>query len=234
MGAILFGFALAAIVARFVRWRRTLARLERHLRQLRDLVMRPMQYRRIDEQGADVAELDQLNDVLRANELTVLGDAFEVLAGKRATRWFVDPAGTTFGWLGFVTTRAGMRPIVALISHGAERAVFTLCSPVGAPGLAQPPFVDRVVVAGPLKLGDALTRHRGRVPVDAQSAATLDDATAAVQRLRAQTITWRDAQAPTELLDQDLRALLGKHYPRLGPAMTRRLAPEIPVARVNV
>jgi hypothetical protein len=231
--AIVWAFAIVGVIVRFTRRRRILSRLEANLRQLRTLAIQPLRYRRIDTPGRDLGELERVTPALRARDLTILGDAIEELAGQRATRWFVDTAGTVFGWLGIIPVRGRMEPVVALVSASAERSVLTVCAPVATPGLAQPPFVDRAAIRGPLDLAAALSAHRARMPDAAVSATTLDEAIAVVDRVRARTIAWREAQAPAELVENDLRAILGKHYPRFGPPLQHRLAPEIPVARVH-
>jgi hypothetical protein len=42
--------------------------------------------------------------------------------------------------------------------------------------------------------------------------------------MREKAIAWREGQQHDELLDADLRSLLGAQYRRLGSAMRRRLA----------
>ncbi|MGE5184130.1 MAG: hypothetical protein ACM31C_18800 [Acidobacteriota bacterium] len=223
--------AATMLVAGLLRWRRRLARLEGHLRRLRALSVREVNLRPLAAGERDVSALDAASEELAALGLTILGDALEDAGedGRQPTRWFADAAGTTFGWIGLVR---GLR-LGFLLSSSPERVAITRIVPRPLPSLAQPPFIDRVEHCGTDKLADALAAHRARVPAGAAVVRTLDAAIAEMRALRERTIAWREAQAPGELLERDLRAILGRHYERLGPVMARRLGVRLPEARIN-
>jgi hypothetical protein len=211
--------------------------LEGNIRKLRTLAVRAVKYRRLRE-GDDEARkilggLDKGTKELEELGCTLLGDYIEESqAAQLPTRWFVDADGTTFGWIAVAPTPLGLRD-VAMLMTGGERTAITLCTPRGAPGLAQPPHVDRVVREGFLDLKAALAEHAKRKPADAKKVTSIDDAFAVVEDVRARTATWREAQAPDALLDQDLRAVLGRHYEKLGKTLAKRLASDLPEARVR-
>ena len=239
----------AMLIASVVRTRQRLARLETSLRRLRAIAMRDIALRPLAAGELDVAALDGLADQLRGLGLAILGDAIEDSGpdGKHPTRWFADTAGTTFGFVGIArTARTGF-----MVSTSPERVALTRVVPRPLPSLAQPPFIDRGELygetsgfAGPRsdaqrcaewidKLGEALAAHRTRVPANAAKVATLDDALREMRALRTRTIAWREAEPPDTLLDRDLRAMLGRHYDRLGHIMARRFGIRLPEARIN-
>lgn len=223
--------AVALLIATFVTTRRKLARLEANLRRLRALAVREVKLRPLGAGEADTSALDAAGDQLRALGLTILGDAIEDAGedGRHPTRWFADSDGTTFGWLGIAR---GVR-VGFLLSVAPERIALTRVIPRPLAALAQPPFIDRAEHYGTDQLAGAVAAHRARVPAGAAVVRTLDAAIAEMRALRERTIAWREAQAPGELLERDLRAILGRHYERLGPVMARRLGVKLPEARIN-
>jgi hypothetical protein len=221
-----FAALALAVVAGAWRRRNNLARLEQRLRRLREMAMCELELRPVAD--VDTAELASMTEPLAAAGLIHLGYAVEHAEDARQPAcWFADTAGTTFGWLG---EARGLR-FAFLMSAGRERATLTRCIPHPLPVLASPSFLDRADDVGPLHLARALATHRERLPHDPIVVRSLDDALRAVRDVRARTIAWREAQPPSDLLDRDLRAILGRHYDRLGPIMARRLGVQIPVAR---
>jgi len=232
-----FAIALfaALALAGWLRMRNALARLEQKIRRLRELHGRELRYRPL-EPGEDAlrATLDGLDDhtaQLRAAGLEILGELVEEHESRVATRWFVDAARTTFGWIGMARTRGMAIPIALFASHAEDLAVYTRRVPK-IPSVVMPPFIRRQDLPGATPIADALARHRSFagdgpwVRID-----SLDDVIREMPRIRRLVIAWREAQPPVELLDADLRAILGKHYERLGAQLARRLAPELPRAR---
>lgn len=236
--AVSFAFGILAVVLRYGVLRRQLDRLEKNIHKLRGLASTPITFRRVEPGDTAHAErlaaLDAAGGELAAAGLEVLGDAI----GSRdpqPVRWFVDRERTTFGWFGVLQLPRGrgIAHVAILLSHAGERWISTRRSP-GTAGLAVPPFVSRQTLPPTTSLGQALAKHRELAgdPAKLARVETLDEATAAFQEQHAQIRAWRDQQPPAELLENDLRAALGRHYDRLAPMLARRFDIELPRARV--
>jgi len=227
-------FAAAVLIAfsaiGYQRRRQGLARLEEQIRKLRLLAVRAVKYRPAE---APMQGLAKQTEQLEQLGCTLLGDMIEESATDALpTRWFLAGDKTTFGWIALAQSIMGPTEVAMLMSVG-ERATITMCSPRAAPGLAQPPHIDRVVRVGFLDLKAAFAEHAKRKPEDARTIESIDDALAAVEDVRSRTATWREAQAPQTLLDRDLRSVLGQHYDKLGKTLAKRLATDLPEARVR-
>lgn len=220
--------AIVQITAHF-RMKQRIASLEAAIRKLRTIAISPIVYTR--EEGAASA-LDDLDDTLAASRLTKLGDAREGTEGL-PLRWFVDAHKTTFGWIGIAPHATGPVRICMLLSTSATRIVMTVSSPRSVPALSRPEFSDRETLVGHLDLPTALSTHFKRVPDNADRVETLEEAFAAVENVRARTAEWRESQPQEQLLENDLKSVLGHHYERLGPILRKRLALGVPEARVR-
>ena len=240
--AILFAISLAfgvlAFVLRYGVLRRQIDRLEKNIQKLRGLAATPITFRPVPPGEAAHAErlaaLDAAAGELTAAGLEVLGDAI----GSRdpqPVRWFVDRERTTFGWFGVLQMPRGRGTahVAILLSHAGERWFSTRRSP-GTAGLAVPPFVSRQNLPATTTLAQALAKHRELAgdPAKLARVETLEEATAAFQEQHARIRAWREQQPPDELLEQDLRSALGRHYDRLAPLLARRFDIALPRARV--
>ncbi|HEY1554964.1 MAG TPA: hypothetical protein VGF94_09035 [Kofleriaceae bacterium] len=225
--AIAFAFAVIALV-RYARFRRTIDRLEIKIRSLRSLGEGELTYRRVDAG----ATLDELGAELQAAGLVVLGDAASTRDPK-PSRWFADSAGTAFGWIAVLDARWMHLHVAVVVSRRGDEVFLTRRVPASA-ALAEPPFLHRAEVPVAMAFAEALAHHRARVGSAAGLVAVhaLDEATRELEQLRARTVAWRQTQDPASLLDRDLRAILGRHYPQLGERLARRLANPLPRARV--
>jgi hypothetical protein len=220
--------AFASVAGHF-RMKSRIASLEVAIRKLRALAVSPIVYTREDGAGA---ALDDLDDAFATSRLTKLGDAREGREGL-PMRWFVDANKTAFGWVGIAPHASGPVRLGMVMSCNAERIVATASTPRSAPTLTRPPFSDREVVVGPLDLAALLATHYKRRPESADPVETLEGAFAMVERARARTAAWREEQPQDQLLDSDLKAVLGRHYDRLGPILRKRLAIGVPEARLR-
>ena len=234
--ALAFLVAVVAVAASgYFRFRRQLDRLEQKIRKLRDIALRDLRYRRVapDEaaHAAKLAELDGLVHEMTSAGLEVLGDAISQ-DEKQPTRWFVDRDHVIFGWVGVIPTAARKIRVAVLMSRAGERVVLTRCAP--SVMLAEAPYLKSETLPLTTPLAEAVPRHRTRAgdPAALARVATLEDATGELERLRARTIAWRNAEPAADLLDRDLHAILGRHYPKLAPHLARRLGIELPRARV--
>ena len=232
------GLAVAAVfatlaVAGWLRLRERIARLEQQIRKLRELSTRRLTYRRVTDadRGLDAAGVTAAFD-LPAAGLEVLGDLVEESESKLLTRWFVDKPRTTFGWVGLARAGVGSIPVALLASHRADGAVYTRRVPK-LPMLKSPPFIRRQDLPPTTDLADALAKHRELAGEgDWIKIESLEDVIREMPRIRDKMIAWRDAQPPADLLDQDLRLILGKHYEQLGARLARKLGPQVPPAKV--
>ena len=237
---VLLGGVAILGVLRFVKFRRQLARLEAHIRNLRDITTRELKFTPIDaadpKYAAQLAELASIDGELAAAQLTTLGDAIGSYDPK-PTRWFRDGEGTLFGWCA-VLHRMGQPLRVAVMLSCTGDEIFSTRRTVGHVALAQPPFGKRAILPVTMPLSEVVAQHRKLAGLDATTAAkferamTLDEATRQFERQRAQVVAWRDKQPPGELLDKDLREILGKHYAVLAPKLAKRFDVELPTARV--
>jgi hypothetical protein len=237
---VLVGALVVVGTLRFVKFRRQLARLEAHIRHLREIVLRELKYTRVEasdpKYAAQLAELGTLDAELAAAQLTVLGDAVGS-NDPQPTRWYRDAEGTVYGWCA-VLHKMGQPLRVAVMLSRAGDEIFSTRRTVGQVALAQPPFSKRAIVPLTTTMTEVVAHHRKLAALDATTAArfdhmmTLEDATRQFERQRAQIVAWRDTQSPGELLDKDLREILGKHYAVLAPKLARRFDVELPTARV--
>ena len=228
--------AVAAIggVMFLVKLRRKLALLATQIGELRAQALRAISYRPVgpgDE--ALTANLGALAAVTREAEqlgLTMLGDLVEEGSVRKATtamRWFHDASGTVFGWMAPIPAGGSTVVVVALRSDDEEtQASTTRVSPHGA--LAPPPFVRLQLVPLPTSLAETLAKHRAFAGTNDPArtfrrVTTLAELGAEIARTRAKVSAWRTAQPADQLLDADLRGVLGAQYAKLGAAMTRRL-----------
>jgi hypothetical protein len=94
--------------------------------------------------------------------------------------------------------------------------------------LSRPPFVTLQHVPPPTSLQQTLAKHRAKAGLEDASRAfipvrTFEQVEHELARMRDKVIAWRRAQPADELLDADLRSLLGPQYAKLAPAVKRRL-----------
>lgn len=197
------------------------------------MAARPLRYRRLLQTEAELdAELGRsaVADLVAAG-LSTLGNLVEEGESKLVTHWFVDASRTTFGWVALARGAGRLVPVMLFASHRADGAVYTRRVPK-LPMLQQPPFIRRQDVPPSTTLAEALAKHRELAGAgDWIRIDSLDDVIREMPRMRDLMIAWRDAQPPADLLDQDLRLILGKHYAQLGARLAAKLGPRIPPAK---
>lgn len=182
--------------------------------------------------GHDAALLEALR-MLDSQQEALMADGYRMLGSLIAERegapvmasWvLVSGAGTTVATLSVALK--SRRTYVALGSYDGDRHVSTVRGE--APALARPPFVDVTYLPGDTSIAKLLAAHVP--PAGALVVASLDDVLARVRDLRERTQAWRAAQSPDELLDADLRALLGKAYDKRGKVWAAKLRDKLPQA----
>jgi hypothetical protein len=230
LGKIILLVAIAIAVIYILRARRQLAILAAQIRGLREHAMQPITYRPAGTSAlADALDAATL-EAERAG-FAILGDYLEespVRESAMPMRWFVDGRGTTFGWMAPFEVAGTREIVVVLMSHELATQTITSRAPK-ASALSRPPFVRISYVAPDTSVRDTFAKHRevaeldddtrGFVPVK-----TFEQLRHELERMRGKVIAWRQGQAADDLLDADLRSLLGGQYARLGAAMRRRLA----------
>jgi hypothetical protein len=143
-------------------------------------------------------------------------------------RWFVDARGTVFGWMAPFDVKGKREIVIVLMSHELATQTITSRAPK-ASALSRPPFVQMQHVPLTASFKDTVAKHRELAQLDDDTRGfvpvrTFDQLSHELDRMRSKAITWREGQQHDELLDADLRSLLGAQYRRLGSAMRRRLA----------
>jgi hypothetical protein len=229
-GEVVLLVAIAIGVIFVLRAKRQLGDLAVQIQQLRQHATKPLTYRPVgsieldDELHATTLEADKAG-------FTMLGDYIEespAREGGMPMRWFVDARGTTFGWMAPFDVKGKREVVVVLMSHELAAQTITSRAPK-ASALSRPPFVVVQHVPLTASFSETVARHREAAKLDEDTRGfvpikTFDQLSHELHRMRAKAITWREAQQREELLDADLRSLLGAQYRRLGRAMRRRLA----------
>ncbi len=235
-----------------LRVRARLAALAEQIRSLRANALEPVSYRPAPT-GALGGAVTKLTEEAERLGFTMLGDHLEdssLDSTGRAMRWFVDGEGTTFGWLApFDVDQPPHRPsavlrgpaepdlaigqhriVVVLMSHELASQTITSRQPA-ASLLSRPPFVDMQTLPLTTSLTETVAKHRKRAQLDDAERGfipvrTFDQLATELDRMRSKVIAWRKAQPADELLEADLRSLLGSQYGKLAGPLRRRLVAE--------
>jgi hypothetical protein len=230
LGNVILLVAIAIGIIMILRARRQLAVLAAQIREMRDHAVSPVTYHPVSAPEL-ATELEATTREAQAAGFTMLGDYLEespVREGGMPMRWFVDARGTTFGWMAPFDTRGTREIVVVLMSHELSTQTITSRAPK-ASALSRPPFVDVQHVEPGTSFKDTVAKHRERAGLDDDTRGfvpvrTFEQLSHELDRMRGKAIVWRETQPKDDLLDADLRSLLGAQYGRLGSAMRRRLA----------
>jgi hypothetical protein len=245
-GEVIIGAAVGATALYLWGWRRfkyvraywrnhkRAEEFERALREAREDYA-ALAYRAATDADGELRVLLAASDgdcrALEASSFTALGEIVMQPADKPATaimRAFVDQAGTTSAIVG--VTRKTANTVLTFISYVGDDVFMTRRGTGGM--LAEPPTMHRQNLTDDLLL--LIDRHRTFAPLDnALRLATRDELLSQHAKTRASIVRWRDAQAPDELLDADLRCVLGDLYPKVGKAWARRLRGKLPEATLR-
>jgi hypothetical protein len=199
------------------------------IRKMRKLAGETITYRPMQTgesiPASTVALFDAAQREVTSAGFTVLGDLMEVDPDgqPKPTRWFVDRSGTICGWFGAI----GNKPVMMLFSEAERDTYFITGRGATSTATAQPPTNHREFLGWDVGFVDVVARHKAQIAQSGTSAivqpATLEAAPAVVSRLREATARWRRAQPPNALLEQDVRALVGKKWKYVGPTLVRLL-----------
>jgi hypothetical protein len=168
----------------------------------------------------EVPDLARAEPDLERAGLHPVGDFHEIgPAGTPAgaLRWFVSRDGTVFGWMGLGPTG----PAMLLISEIPEVGFVTTLRAPHAPSTATPPTVVHERLEWDEGLDAALARHKDGVARTGEPLAVegLDGALEGMDALKAHVAEWRAAQDPEDLLEADVRRILGDRFEDLGEAV---------------
>lgn len=230
LGEVVLILAIALAVMFVLRARRQLAVLAAQIRELREHALKPVSYRPVgspelaDEVAAATVEAEKAG-------FTMLGDYLEESPVREAgmpMRWFVDARGTTFGWMAPFEVRGKREIVLVLMSHELASQTITARAPK-ASALMRPSFVHAHSVDMATSFTETVAKHREYAKLDDDTRGfvpvkTFEQLSHELERMRGKVIAWRESQPDDELLDADLRTLLGGQYRRLANAMRRRLA----------
>lgn len=221
------------------RWYRNVRTATAQLQTLRASLIGDVEYRPPGPgDGALVARLAVVGTATdEATRLgaTVLGDLVAQMPGQAPLgimRCFVCDDRTTLGLLG-LATRRGLPIVVGELRSHADDAAYVTRRTSTANDLARAPFHHGQTVDPALPLARALERHR-EFATDGpfRRVETLDEFVGELMRWRARAVAWRLAQNSDELLEWDLRGLLGRSYPWYARALRRNLKLRVPEARI--
>lgn len=217
-------------------WKRAeqMKKLEQALRDARDSAEGPSPYRIATASDGELLALlriaDSHREALEAFGFRALGELIVERRGEAVmvSRMLASGDGLTLAGLS-VTVKNPTRVYVALSSYTGERQHGTTRGEVQS--LARPPFVTITSLGLDTPIAKLVAGHQA--PQDARVIATIDDVVARLVELRERTVAWRAAQPPDELLEADLRALLGKAYDRGGKLWAEKLRDKLPEARLR-
>jgi hypothetical protein len=221
---------LALGVLYLLRTRRQLELLALQIRELREHATQTVTYHPVgspelaDALMTITAEAEKLG-------FTMLGDFLEDSAVRPAgspMRWFVDARGTTFGWMAPFEIDGERVIVIVLMSHELASQTITSRAPV-ASSLTRPPFVTTCNVPLKATFEETVAKHREVAQLDDDTRGfvpvrTFEQLRHELERMRSKAIAWREHQPAADLLEADLRSLLGAQYRKLAGAMRRRLA----------
>jgi hypothetical protein len=246
---IVLGFAVGG-TALYVGWRRIRAygeywrynhqadAFEKAMKMAREDLAADRVIRAANQTDAELVEMIDSavieRKAIEACGFTLLGDVVVDVPDRRPhaiVRVFVDAAGTTCAQLS-VFANHPRRRYLTVVTYRDDDLHTTRRSQQGT--LAEAPFSHRLSLANDTPYSKVVEEHRKAAPADgAHKIATLDDAIAQLTRFREKTVAWRGSKSPDELLDLDLRGVLGDKYDKLGKMWTRRLRERLPEATLR-
>ena len=220
-------------------WLRRRHPLEGRIREIREVASSPLDYREPDTGDDALVGLMKLRiepavQKLANHGFTSLGDLVMDHHGQPLgiMRSYVDGATTCVHVI--VTMEQPLPAVPLLQSYARDAHWLTLFGGESLPWLAVPPHSHRQRADAALRFQSILDRHRKFARAEGLiRIATRDDLVRVLVADRALTIAWRDAQPPDQLLEADLRELLGTQFERQGPRLMRRLRADLPRARVH-
>lgn len=215
------------------------ARVWQRHRHLRELAISFRDYRAAASTSATYAPAREGESAARVDPRAtrsppgarVLGDITRtrVNQASETLRYFLDDAGTTWGAVGTL----GGTAIMNLWSTDDDIVWLTQATFRRGVQVAGAPFVQPAWVTYGKGHLHALAAHRQRVAAGPlRQLYTQTDVCDWLTNLAHRIAAWRYTQAPNDLLEWDLRQLLGPRYDRDAPAVARHLQIELPTAKL--
>ncbi len=216
-------------------WRarsQAVGRLAESITRLRAIVSRPTNRRPAPADHPVLQrrapQYEQFARDLASDGGVLLGDLEELNpdgSSAGVTRWFHDRTGQVAGWYAVVEHPSAVLPAMYLVTELVPTSFVVTHQSLVNRVVAAPPTILREHLQPGQPVQAVLALHRQRLPEGATTVpvATLDEAKASVDRLRAHIQEWRKLQDQDQLIDRDLRQVLGAQYDRVGPAVARRL-----------
>ncbi|MFN8653768.1 MAG: hypothetical protein U0133_17815 [Gemmatimonadales bacterium] len=216
-------------------WRarsQAIGRLTDSITRLRAIVARPTRRRPAAASHPVLqrraAQYEQFARDLASDGGVVLGDSEEIQpdgSSAGVTRWFRDRTGQVTGWYAVVEHPSATIPAMYILSELVPTTFFVTHQSTVNRVVAAPPTVVREHLAPGQPVQAVLALHRQRLPAGANAltVGTIEEAQAMVDRLRSHIQEWRTRQDQDQLIDLDLRSVLGAQYDRVGPAVARRI-----------
>lgn len=246
---IVLGFAVGG-AALYVGWRRIRAygqywryqhkadAFEQAMKMGREELLADRVIRAANESDAELVEMIDMATIERkaieACGFTLLGDAVVDVPDRRPqaiVRVFTDADRTTCAQLTVWANHPRIRRL-ELVTYRDDDRYATRRTKMGT--LVEPPFVHVQSLANDTPYAKAVDEHKKFAPREAaHRIATLDDAVTELAKFRAKVVSWRGSKSPDELLDLDLRAVLGGKYDQLGKMWARRLRGQLPEATLH-
>ncbi len=229
----------ASTLGLYVRWFSRLAQRKRTrthhaltLRRVLDQLKIENPYRVVVERDLPpevVSYLERaksLETELSAAGFTLLPHIITMFDRDLVARAFVDANGTH----SVLVAITGNTAMVQLTSFGTEETYITRRGPSASP--ASPPSLHRQALASSATFAEMFASHRSFVPAElaVASISSCERLVAEFVKSRQRTIAWRSTQPADDLLEADLRGLLGDDYLRSGAWFTRRFRASLPQA----
>lgn len=215
------------------------AKFEQALREAREDAGGPFPYRAATDADAELVALLHVTEpderAFAACGFTKLGELVLEPAGRPprlVARTMVDEARTTVAVV-TVSREQPTKPFVRITSYRDGEVYSTSRTPHGQ--LAEPQAVHRQRLGANLSIADLVASHRTFAGDRSFTrVASVDDHLAQLAKAHAMIVRWRDAQPPDDLLDADLRAVLGEElYRKVGKVWARRLRGKLPQATLR-
>lgn len=229
----------------FWRRRRRIRRLERGIREWRQMLSDQIRCRPVEAADRDTQSLLRATDAdvkeLCARGFAVIGDMVRQPRDQPALavmRVLVDDVGTTYAFV-IVSLEKPGPPVLDVESYSEDAEWSTMRGTARPSGPALGAFAHRQLVAPAAGLGALLEKHRAFAGLDAPDApvfircTTLAELVTELERAHDRTVQWRAAQPSEALLDADLRGILGASYEAAGSWWRRRLTAPLPKARMR-
>jgi hypothetical protein len=231
--------AVAGLVV-LARDRKRMAALEDKIREIRAVLASDFPYRLPARADADLVALLAPIDMSSAAQdgMTPLGDLILEAPGRHPMsimRAFTD-AGTTVLYVSAYPQQPN-KLYLLLESYARDAEYITH---VGIPVRARAPFSHHQTVSRDLPLHEILVRHRSFAVASHIATrgalariTSLDDLVRELRANHAMFVRWRETLSPEDLLEVDLKTVLGEQYRIHGPGWKRRLALRLPAATLR-